>query len=84
MNKDGNPHALAGLPAHKISRLGIARTFQNIRLFSNMTALENLLVAQHRHLMKASFYSLGGLIGLPSYHRAEIEAVEKARFGSTA
>jgi branched-chain amino acid transport system ATP-binding protein len=68
------------LPAHKIARLGIARTFQNIRLFGNMTALENLLVAEHRRLMRASGYSFGGLLGLPSYHRAEKEAVEKARF----
>lgn len=73
-------HKIAGLPAHTIARLGIARTFQNIRLFGNMTALENLLVAQHRRLMQSSVYSIGGLLGLPSYHRAEKEAVEKARF----
>lgn len=73
-------HRLAGLPAHTIARLGIARTFQNIRLFANMTALENLMVAQHRHQMPASGYSLGGLLGLPSYGRAEKQAVEKARF----
>jgi branched-chain amino acid transport system ATP-binding protein len=80
LNRDGHAHRLAGLPAHRIARLGIARTFQNIRLFGNMTALENLLVAEHRRLMKASCYSFGGLIGLPSYARAEKEAVEKARF----
>jgi branched-chain amino acid transport system ATP-binding protein len=71
---------IARLPAHKIARLGIARTFQNIRLFGNMTALENLLVAQHKRLMQSSIYSIGGLLGLPSYHRAEKDAVEKARF----
>ena len=80
LNRDGRAERLAGLPAHKIARLGIARTFQNIRLFGNMTALENLLVAQHRRLMRASVYSFGGLIGLPSSKRAEKEAVEKARF----
>ena len=80
LHHNGHPHTLAGLPAHKISRLGIARTFQNIRLFSNMTALENLLVAQHRHQMRASGYSFGGLLGLPSYKQAEKQAVEKARF----
>jgi len=80
LNREGKPHRLEHLPAHKIARLGIARTFQNIRLFGNMTALENLLVAEHRKLMKASGYSFGGLLGLPSYARAEKEAVEKARF----
>jgi branched-chain amino acid transport system ATP-binding protein len=80
LNRNGKVHRIAGLPAYKIARLGIARTFQNIRLFGNMTALENLLVAQHRRLMRASSYSIGGLFGLPSYHRAEKEAVEKARF----
>jgi branched-chain amino acid transport system ATP-binding protein len=70
---------LAGLPAHKIARLGIARTFQNIRLFANMTVLENLLVAEHHTLMRASGYTFGGLLGVRSYHRAENEAVEKAR-----
>ena len=79
LNRNG-AHQLAGLPAHDIARLGIARTFQNIRLFSNMTALENLLVAQHRSQIKASGFSFGGLLGLSSYRNAEKQAVEKARY----
>lgn len=79
MSRSGTTTNLAGLPAHTISRLGIARTFQNIRLFANMTVLENLLVAEHRRLMPASAYCFGGLLGLPSYKRAEKEAIEKAR-----
>ena len=79
LNHKGSQVNLAGLPAHRISRLGIARTFQNIRLFSNMTVLENLLVAEHRTLMPASGYSFGGLLGFPKYRHAEKEAVEKAR-----
>ncbi|MFY9287853.1 MAG: ATP-binding cassette domain-containing protein, partial [Alphaproteobacteria bacterium] len=79
LHRHGKTTDLAGLPAHKITRLGIARTFQNIRLFSNMTVLENLLVAEHRTLMHASGYTLGGLIGLPHYRRAETIAIEKAR-----
>lgn len=58
----------------------VARTFQNIRLFANMTALENLLVAQHNRLMKASSFTIGGILGLKSYQRAEDEAVENARY----
>lgn len=78
LSKGGKTTALAGLPAHKIARLGIARTFQNIRLFANMTVLENLLVAEHHALMAASGYSFTGLLGLPSYKKAEQKAVEKA------
>lgn len=80
LNHNNKSHELAGLPAHDIAQLGIARTFQNIRLFGNMTALENLLVAQHKKQMRASGYSIGGMLGLPSFKHAEKEAVEKARF----
>ena len=59
---------------------GVARTFQNIRLFPAMSVLENLIVAQHNALMHASGYSLAGLLGLRSYRQAEREAVELARF----
>jgi branched-chain amino acid transport system ATP-binding protein len=58
---------------------GVARTFQNIRLFAGMSVLENLIVAQHNLLMRRSGYTLLGLIGAGSYRRAEREAVEFAR-----
>ncbi|WP_414656121.1 ABC transporter ATP-binding protein [Ferrovibrio sp.] len=58
----------------------VARTFQNIRLFPKMTVLENLIVAQHNTLMRASGYTFLGLFGWKGYTRAEAEAVEKARY----
>ena len=45
-----NDEPIQNLPGHKIARKGVVRTFQNVRLFKDMTAVENLLVAQHRHL----------------------------------
>jgi branched-chain amino acid transport system ATP-binding protein len=57
----------------------VARTFQNIRLFPGMTVLENLLVAQHNDLMLASGYTLLGILGFPSFGRAQRAAIERAR-----
>jgi branched-chain amino acid transport system ATP-binding protein len=63
-----------------IPREGLARTFQNIRLFANMSTLENLIVAQHNRLMQASGFSILGLVGASGYRAAEHKAVELARF----
>ena len=74
------PVLLERLEGFRVPRHGLARTFQNIRLFGGMSVLENLVVAQHNHLMRASGYTLLGLFGAASYRRAEAEAVERARF----
>lgn len=77
---DGSSFLLERLPNHEIpARAKVARTFQNIRLFSGMTLLENLLVAQHNKLMKASGYTILGLFGIGGYRRASAESVELAK-----
>jgi branched-chain amino acid transport system ATP-binding protein len=78
---DGALFLLERMADFRISaRAKVARTFQNIRLFSGMTALENLMVAQHNPLMVASNWTLGGLIGLSSFRRRENEAIETAKY----
>ncbi|MER9415268.1 ABC transporter ATP-binding protein [Mesorhizobium sp. M0306] len=77
--RDGSTFLLERLPNHEIpARAKVARTFQNIRLFSGMTLLENLLVAQHNKLMKASGYTILGLFGYSGYRQASAESVELA------
>ena len=67
--------SIAGLGSHTVARKGVVRTFQNVRLFKRMTALENLLVAQHQ---KNRVSVLGGLFNTPSFRRQEAEAIERS------
>jgi branched-chain amino acid transport system ATP-binding protein len=67
---------VTGLPPHKMAQLGVARTFQNIRLFGLMTAEENVKVAMHSHLRSGVF---GTILRLPHQRREERAAQDAAR-----
>ncbi|AQZ94976.1 high-affinity branched-chain amino acid ABC transporter ATP-binding protein LivG [Halopseudomonas phragmitis] len=68
---------IQGLPGFKVARKGMIRTFQHVRLFKEMTLLENLLVAQHQHLNTSL---LAGLFKTPNYRRSEKQALERAAY----
>lgn len=67
--------SLLGKKTYQITKLGIARTFQNIRLFKDMSVLDNVRVAMNQ---KMKYSALAGILGLPSYWREEAEIEEKA------
>jgi branched-chain amino acid transport system ATP-binding protein len=66
---------IEGLPSHAVAEKGLVRTFQNIRLFKDLTVLENLLVAQHSQIKTGLLH---GLFATPSYRKAEHEALKNA------
>ncbi len=68
-------HDITGRPPHAITKLGIGRTFQNIRLFPQMTAIENVLVGMHSRLRGGI---LGSVLGLPRVRREERDAAQRA------
>ncbi|ETR75742.1 branched-chain amino acid ABC transporter ATP-binding protein [Afipia sp. P52-10] len=81
IHDDGATFLLERLFDYRISKQAkVARTFQNIRLFAGMTLLENLLVAQHNTLMRASGYTFLGLLGVPAFAAAEQRSIDLARY----
>ena len=70
----GDKH-LEGLPGQQIAQMGVVRTFQHVRLFREMTVIENLLVAQHQQLKTGVFSSL---LKTPAFRRAQADALDRA------
>ena len=81
LNKENNKMDLKKFSDFKVAqKAGVARTFQNIRLFPQMSVLENMMVAQHNKLMQASGFSILGLINSKSFLQKEKEAVEISKY----
>ena len=81
LNKEDNKMDLKKFSDFKVAqKAGVARTFQNIRLFPQMSVLENMMVAQHNKLMTASGFSILGLINSKSYLQKEKEAIEISNY----
>lgn len=70
-----NGKRISGLKPDAITKKGIARTFQNIRLFNDLSVLDNILIANHLHL-KSSFW--GGMLKLPKYQKEEKKMIQKS------
>ena len=70
-----NEHSLKGRSPDQVARMGITRTYQNIRLFSNMSAIENILVGMEPQLKRGWF---GAIIGAPATRREEQDALNEA------
>ncbi len=66
---------ITAYPPHKIAGMGIARTFQNIRLFGNLSALQNVMIAQHVHTTSGV---IDGVLGFPKSRREEGQTRDKA------
>ncbi len=81
LSKNNNKMDLKKFSDFKVAqKAGVARTFQNIRLFPQMSVLENMMVAQHNKLMTASGFSILGLINSKSYLQKEKEAMEISKY----
>lgn len=75
LNVDGTMKSIGGLKPYVITGLGLARTFQNIRLFKNMTVLDNVKLAMNKSV---NYSTLAAILRLPSYYREEQRVLEEA------
>ena len=71
-----NDHNLVGLKPYQITRRGIARTFQNIRLFGDLSVLDNVRIAYHWH---SHYAALNAVLRLPAFHRGEAAILKQSQ-----
>ena len=76
LNVNGKMTDIAGMKPYRVTQLGLARTFQNIRLFKSMTAIENVKIAMHKDIR---YGSLSAILRLPSYYKEEERAEREAQ-----
>lgn len=76
LSKNGKTVELSKLPPYKITHQGVARTFQNIRLFKEQTALDNVKIAMNE---EAKYGIVGGLLRLPRFYKSEADIDQRAR-----
>lgn len=75
LSKDGKEKALQGLKPYTICKEGLARTFQNIRLFKDLTVLDNVRIAMHKNV---KYGLLSSFFHLPLYHREEKKLIDES------
>lgn len=75
LSRDDNKVALQGLKPYKVCKTGVARTFQNIRLFKDLTVLDNVRIAMHKNV---KYGLLSSFLHLPSYKREEKKLTEES------
>lgn len=75
INTNGTNKSLEGLKPYTICKNGLARTFQNIRLFKDLTVIDNVRIAMHKNV---KYSLLSSFFHLPSYHKEEAELTKKS------
>ena len=76
LNVDGKMKEIGGLKPYAVTRMGLARTFQNIRLFKDLSALDNVKIAMHKNIKYGTFQAI---LRTPNFYREEAEVDRKAK-----
>ncbi len=75
LNVDGTMKEIGGMKPYKVTHMGLARTFQNIRLFKNLTVLDNVKIAMHQNI---KYGSIQAILRTPKFYKEEERVLKKA------